>query len=56
LEDHHVAKGVMGIDFLDNYVMLEISTHVDITFFSQNKPMNNHPKFVRYFMRHCTVC
>jgi hypothetical protein len=22
-----------------------VETHVDITFFTQNKPMNNHPKF-----------
>jgi hypothetical protein len=31
------------------YMTGEICTHVN-TFFTQNKPMNNHPKFGRYFM------
>jgi hypothetical protein len=29
----------MGID---SCITVEILTHVDITFFTQNKPMNNH--------------
>jgi hypothetical protein len=32
--------------------MVEISTQVDITSFTQNKPMNNHLKFGKCLMGH----
>jgi hypothetical protein len=41
----------MGAGLLGNSVTVEISAHVD-TFFTQNKPMNNHPKFDRRFVGH----
>jgi hypothetical protein len=44
--------GSTRTDLSDNYVMVEISTNVDITFFTQNKPVNNHPKFGRRFVGH----
>jgi hypothetical protein len=39
----------VGKPLSDNCVRVEISTHVDITSFTQNKPMNNRPKFGRLF-------
>jgi hypothetical protein len=33
----------MGTDVSYNYVTVELSTHADITFLIQSKPMNNHP-------------
>jgi hypothetical protein len=45
-------KMKMGIHLSDNYVMVEILIHVDMTFFTQNKQMDNHPKFCRLFMEH----
>jgi hypothetical protein len=42
----------MGVNLLDNYVSVENSTHIDTTFWTQNKPMNNDPKFWKRFVGH----
>jgi hypothetical protein len=42
----------MGIDLSHNCEMIKILTHVDITFFSQNKPVNNCLKYGKHFMGH----
>jgi accessory gene regulator protein AgrB len=36
----------------DNCILVEILTCVDITFFTQNKPVNNHLKFIKSFLGH----
>jgi hypothetical protein len=41
---------ISSLSIHHNYVTIQISTHVDINFFSQNKLMNNHPKFGRSFV------
>jgi hypothetical protein len=33
----HENRRIMGIDLSDKHVTVEILTHVDITFFTQNK-------------------
>jgi hypothetical protein len=42
----------MGIDLSDNYITVEISTCFEKTLFTQNKAMNNYPKFGRCFVGH----
>jgi hypothetical protein len=42
-------KKIMGIV---NCIMVEIFTHAGITFFTQNKPMNNHLKCGRCSVGH----
>jgi hypothetical protein len=45
----------MGMNLSDNYLIVEILTHADITFFTQNKPMNNHTKFGKRFVGHLYI-
>jgi hypothetical protein len=49
-------RRIMGIDLSVNIVMNDISTHVDVTFFSQNKPTNYCLRFGRCFETGKTVC
>jgi hypothetical protein len=39
----HKDRWIMGIDLSDNYIMVETLIHADITFFTQDKQINNHP-------------
>jgi hypothetical protein len=32
----HKDRRIMGIDLSDNYIVVKILTHVDVTFFTQN--------------------
>jgi hypothetical protein len=42
----------MGTDLSDNYVTVEISTHVDTTFFNQSKEINSQQKLGKRFVGH----
>jgi hypothetical protein len=45
-----------GTDASDTYITDEILIHADITFFTQNKRMNNRLMFCRHFTRHVYSC
>jgi hypothetical protein len=49
-------RRITAVDKSHNYVTAEISIHDVTRFFTQNKTMNKHPKFGRYFVGHPACC
>jgi hypothetical protein len=45
----HKDRRIIRIVLSDKCVTVELSTHLDTTFSSRNKPMNNYQKFLRRF-------